>query len=33
MNVDLTAAVLKKYGAGCPGCDELVCVCDDAEKP
>ncbi len=33
MNVDLTAAVLNKYGAGCPGCAALVCVCDDAEKP
>lgn len=31
--VDLTRAVRDKYGAGCPGCGEEVCVCDDAEKP
>jgi NTP pyrophosphatase (non-canonical NTP hydrolase) len=31
--VDLTAAVTKKYGSGCPGCGLLVCTCDDAEKP
>jgi NTP pyrophosphatase (non-canonical NTP hydrolase) len=31
--VDLQAAVLKKYGKGCPGCGQLVCACDDAEKP
>jgi NTP pyrophosphatase (non-canonical NTP hydrolase) len=30
--VDLTAAVRKKYGAGCPGCGHLICTCDDAEK-
>jgi len=29
--IDLTAAVLEKYGRGCPGCGELVCTCD--EKP
>jgi NTP pyrophosphatase (non-canonical NTP hydrolase) len=33
MNVDLTDAVLKKYGAGCPGCGVVPCRCDDAEKP
>lgn len=32
-NVDLTAAVIKKYGTGCPGCGQLVCTCPDAEKP
>ena len=32
-NVDLTDAVLRKYGSGCPGCGALVCVCDDSEKP
>jgi NTP pyrophosphatase (non-canonical NTP hydrolase) len=32
-NVDLTAAVQKKYGAGCPGCAKMICVCSDAEKP
>jgi NTP pyrophosphatase (non-canonical NTP hydrolase) len=31
--VDLTAAVTKKYGSGCPGCGLLVCTCDDSEKP
>jgi len=31
--VDLTAAVLKKYGSGCPGCGRLVCICPDAGKP
>lgn len=33
VNVDLTQAVLKKYGAGCPGCSESPCTCDDSEKP
>jgi NTP pyrophosphatase (non-canonical NTP hydrolase) len=32
-DVDLTAAVRNKYGAGCPGCGQLVCTCDDAGKP
>jgi nitrite reductase/ring-hydroxylating ferredoxin subunit/NTP pyrophosphatase (non-canonical NTP hydrolase) len=31
--IDLAAAVAKKYGTGCPGCRRLVCVCPDAEKP
>ncbi|MEM8946830.1 MAG: MazG nucleotide pyrophosphohydrolase domain-containing protein [Planctomycetota bacterium] len=31
--VDLTKAVQDKYGSGCPGCNLLVCTCDDAEKP
>lgn len=31
--VDLSEAVSRKYGAGCPGCGQLVCTCDDAEKP
>lgn len=31
--VDLTAALRAKYGEGCPGCGNLVCTCDDAEKP
>jgi NTP pyrophosphatase (non-canonical NTP hydrolase) len=30
-NVDLTAALQKKYGAGCPGCGLFVCICN--EKP
>ena len=33
VGVDLTEAVARKYGAGCPGCGQLVCTCDDAEKP
>ena len=31
--VDLEAAVLEKYGAGCPGCRATPCHCDPAEKP
>ena len=31
--VDLTDAVTKKYGSGCPGCRKLVCICPDSEKP
>lgn len=31
--VDLTEAVTRKYGAGCPGCGQFLCTCDDAEKP
>ncbi|MGA2502105.1 MAG: MazG nucleotide pyrophosphohydrolase domain-containing protein [Tepidisphaeraceae bacterium] len=31
--VDLSAAVLKKYGGGCPGCGRLICTCPDAGKP
>jgi NTP pyrophosphatase (non-canonical NTP hydrolase) len=31
--VDLAEAVAKKYGTGCPGCGQLICVCDNAEKP
>jgi NTP pyrophosphatase (non-canonical NTP hydrolase) len=31
--VDLSEAVQRKYGAGCPGCRQFVCTCDDAEKP
>ena len=27
-DVDLTKALEKKYGAGCPGCGLLVCTCD-----
>ena len=32
-NVDLEKAVMDKYGHGCPGCQEMVCICDTAEKP
>jgi NTP pyrophosphatase (non-canonical NTP hydrolase) len=31
--VDLAEAVAQKYGSGCPGCGQLVCVCPDAGKP
>jgi NTP pyrophosphatase (non-canonical NTP hydrolase) len=31
--VDLTEAVTRKYGRGCPGCGQLVCQCPDSEKP
>ena len=31
--VDLSEAVAKKYGAGCPGCHQLVCRCPDEGKP
>jgi NTP pyrophosphatase (non-canonical NTP hydrolase) len=31
--VDLTEAVMQKYGRGCPGCGRLVCECPDAGKP
>lgn len=31
--VDLTEAIEQKYGRGCPGCGQLACTCDDAEKP
>ena len=33
VGVDLTQAVLQKYGAGCPGCGRFACSCPDAEKP
>ena len=33
VGVDLTEAVLQKYGSGCPGCSGLVCTCPDAGKP
>ncbi len=31
--VDLSAAVMRKYGSGCPGCGKFVCSCPDAGKP
>jgi NTP pyrophosphatase (non-canonical NTP hydrolase) len=31
--VDLNAALVHKYGRGCPGCGRLVCQCSDSEKP
>jgi len=31
--IDLNQAILEKYGSGCPGCGQLVCVCADEGKP
>ena len=31
--VNLSEAVIQKYGTGCPGCGKLVCCCKDSEKP
>ena len=31
--IDLTAALRRKYGSGCPGCNQFICECPDAEKP
>lgn len=31
--VDLTRAMWRKYGLGCPGCGTSPCVCADSEKP
>jgi NTP pyrophosphatase (non-canonical NTP hydrolase) len=31
--IDLTQAILRKYGAGCPGCGQFVCCCPDEGKP
>ena len=33
VDVDLSEAVTRKYGSGCPGCGHFVCTCDDAGKP
>ena len=33
VDVDLEAAVARKYGGGCPGCNQVPCVCDQTEKP
>lgn len=33
VGVDLTEAVIRKYGSGCPGCGRFVCNCPDAGKP
>ena len=32
-NIDLAAAIQKKYGTGCPGCNKFVCDCPMEEKP
>lgn len=31
--VDLSAAVRRKYGAGCPGCGQFACICPNEGKP
>lgn len=31
--VDLSEAVMMKYGHGCPGCQRFVCACPNEEKP
>jgi NTP pyrophosphatase (non-canonical NTP hydrolase) len=31
--IDLEAATLRKYGQSCPGCHQIPCTCDPAEKP
>lgn len=33
VGVDLDQAVQAKYGRGCPGCQQIPCACDVAEKP
>lgn len=33
VDVDLSDALRRKYGSGCPGCGRFVCVCSDAGKP
>ena len=32
-DIDLTEALAEKYGSGCPGCGQYVCVCPKEEKP
>ncbi len=32
VGIDLSEAVARKYGSGCPGCGLLVCTCDNAER-
>ena len=33
VGIDLSEAVARKYGAGCPGCGQRVCQCGDGGKP
>lgn len=33
VGVDLSQAVMRKYGSGCPGCGGFLCTCDGQEKP
>ncbi|MBD3672860.1 MAG: nucleotide pyrophosphohydrolase [Planctomycetaceae bacterium] len=32
-NIDLTEVMDEKYGSGCPGCGQMVCVCGTSAKP
>lgn len=31
--IDLAEVMHEKYGAGCPGCGQMVCQCGTAAKP
>ncbi len=31
--VSLEDAIARKYGQGCPGCQQIPCACHHAEKP
>ena len=31
--IDLSNVLMDKYGSGCPGCRNFICVCPDEEKP
>ena len=31
--VDLSDAIARKYGGGCPGCGAFLCACPASEKP
>jgi len=33
VGVNLSEAVTRKYGGGCPGCGHFVCTCSLTEKP
>ncbi len=33
MEIDLNRAISEKYGSGCPGCEQFLCICPDSEKP
>ena len=33
VDVDLSEAVRRKYGEGCPGCGHFICRCSDSGKP
>ena len=30
--VDLNQAIREKYGSGCPGCQQFICICPDSIK-